>query len=188
MKKFVLTVLAIVAAASPAFAQNGDISAYADAAGTSCNVLDNTAPFAFIDVFLLHKHTGGGTAAQFTVTLTGGHTLSYISVTEAPGMLRIGEANVDMSLAYGGCLVGDFLIATVRYLGNGTSAACARVTLTPAPTTPIPGEIAAVDCVQPSGNLYVPGNGQAIINPDGTCQCNVPVSTKTWGGIKALYR
>lgn len=186
MKKFVLTVLALVVIAGPAFAQSGDISGYADAAGTNCNIGD-TLPFAFIDVFFLHKHTSGGTAAQFTVTLTGGSSLVYISSTEAPGMLRLGDANVDMSIAYGGCVVGDFLIATVRYLGNGTSAACSRVTLTPAPTTPIVGEIAMVDCENPA-NLAVPGKGEAIINPDGTCSCNVSVSEKTWGGIKALYR
>lgn len=186
MKKFVLTVFALVVIAGPAFAQGGDISGYADAAGTNCNIGD-TLPFAFVDVFFLHKHTGGATAAQFTVTLTGGSTFIYISSTEAPGMLRIGDANNDMALAYGACLTGDFLIATVRYLGNGTSAACSRVTLTPAPASPIPGEIATVDCASPS-NLVVTGHGQAIINPNGTCSCNVAVFEKTWGGIKALYR
>lgn len=187
MKKFVLTVLALVVVASPAFAQFGDISGYADAAGTSCNIVDNQ-PFAFIDVFFLHKNTSGATASQFTVTLTGGSTFTYINSTEAPGMLRIGEANNDMSLAYGGCLTGDFLIVTVRYLGNGGSAACSRVTLTPAPSTPIPGEVAMVDCSVPSGELRIPATGQAIINPNVTCQCNVAVQETTWGGIKALYR
>ena len=187
MKKFVLTVLVIAVAASSAFAQSGDISGYSDGAGTSCNIVDNQ-PFAFIDVFFLHKHTSGGTAAQFTVTLTGGTNFTYINSTEAPGMLRIGEANVDMALAYGACMVGDFLIVTVRYLGNGGSPACSRVTITAAPSSPIPGEVAMVDCTLPNGNLAVTGHGQAIINPDVTCQCNVAVVEKTCGGIKALYR
>lgn len=187
MKKFVLTVFALMVVAGPAFAQSGDISGYADAAGTNCNIGD-TLPFAFIDVFFLHKHTSGATAAQFAVTLTGGSTFVYINSTEAPGMLRIGEGNVDMALAYGACLSGDFLIVTVRYLANGQSPACSRVTVTPAPGSPIPGEVAIVDCESPTSNLLVPATGQAIINPDGTCACNVAVSEKTWGGIKALYR
>ena len=29
--------------------------------------------------------------------------------------------------------------------------------------------------------------GQARVNADGTCDCQVPVQTKTWGGVKALY-
>jgi hypothetical protein len=188
MKKFVLTVLAIAVAASPAFAQIGDISAYADIAGLSCSIADNQG-FAFIDVFVLHKHaTSGGTASQWTMTLTGGATLQYVSTTEAPGMLRLGDANVDCSIAYGGCVLGDFLIATVRWIGFGTSPPCSRVTFTPAPTTPIPGQVAAVDCAVPSGNLVVPATGQAIINENGGCLCNVPVTESTWGGIKALYR
>jgi len=65
MKKFVLTILAIAVAASPALAQVGDISAYADGAGTSCNIVD-TAP-GIITVNILHKHTVGGTASQWAV-------------------------------------------------------------------------------------------------------------------------
>jgi hypothetical protein len=186
MKKFVLTVMAVVAIASPAFAQSGDISSYSDAAGTSCNITD--ASVSVLSVYLLHKHTSGATASQFTVTPAGGAVLTYLSVAEAPGMLRIGNANDDMSLAYGGCITGDFLIATVTYLGSGTSAPCSRITLTPAPSSAIPGELAMVDCASPSGNLAVPGNGVAIINPNVTCQCDVPVQAKTWGSIKALYR
>lgn len=188
MKKFVLTVLAIAVMAAPAAAQVGDISTYADAAGTSCNVADATGPFVFKDVFLLHKHTGGATAAQFKVNLTGGSTMVFSSQTIPDGMLNLGNANDDISIAYGGCVQGDFLILTVTYLAFGTSPACSRIVLEPAATSAIPGEIAAVDCATPSGNLFVPGNGQAIINPDGTCQCDVAAHTTTWGGIKALYR
>jgi len=188
MKKFVLTVLAIVVMAAPAAAQVGDISTYADAAGTSCNVADATAPFAFIDVFLLHKSTGGATASQFKVSLTGGSTMTFSSQTVAPGMLNLGNADTDISVAYGGCLQGDFLILTIRYLGFGTSPPCSQIVIDPAPGSPIPGELAMVDCAVPSGNLVVPGSGRANINPNGTCQCDVAVTTKTWGGIKALYR
>ena len=188
MKKFVLTVLAIAVMAAPAAAQVGDISTYADAAGTSCSVADVTGPFVFKDVFLLHKHTGGATAAQFKVSLTGASTMVFSSQTIPAGMLNLGNANDDISIAYGGCVQGDFLILTITYIAFGTSPACGRIVLEPAATSPIPGEIAMVDCATPSGNLAVVGNGQAIINPDVTCQCDVAVHATTWGSIKALYR
>lgn len=188
MKKFVLTVLAIAAVAAPAAAQVGDISTYADGAATSCNIVDTTPGFSFKDVFLFHKHTGGGQASQFKVSLTGGSTMVFSSQTIPAGMLNLGNANDDISIAYGGCLQGDFLILTITYVAFGTSPACSRIVLEPAATSPIPGEVAMVDCTQPSGQLFVPATGQAIINPDVTCQCDVPVRTTTWGGIKALYK
>jgi hypothetical protein len=186
MKKFVLTVLAVAALAAPAAAQTGDISVYADAAGTSCSVSDNTAPFAFIDTYIFHKHlVGGATASQWRVDLTGGTTMTYSGQTEAPGMLLIGQANDDLSVAYGGCLAGDILLVTVRYIGVGTSPPCSGVEVNPAPSSPIPGEVAIADC---AFQFAVVGQGQAIINEDVSCPCNVAVAQTTWGAIKALYK
>jgi hypothetical protein len=184
MKKFVLTVLAIAVAASPALAQVGDISAYADGAGTSCNIVD-AAP-GLISVYVLHKHTIGGTASQWAINLNGGATMTFTGLTAAPGMLMLGTPPTDVSIAYGGCVTGDFLIATATYFGTGTSPACSFINFSPAPTSPLPGQVASVACDLETLNV-VP-TGQANINPNGTCQCDVAVSETTWGGIKALYR
>ena len=188
MKKFVLTVLAVAAMVAPAAAQYGDISTYSDAAGTSCNIADTTPGFSLKDVFIMHKHTTGATASQFKVNLTGSSTFIFSSQTIPAGMLNLGNANDDISIAYGGCLQSDFLILTITYIAFGTSPACSHIVIEPAATSPIPGELAMVDCTVPSGELHVPANGVATINPDGTCQCDVAVESKTWGGIKALYR
>jgi hypothetical protein len=186
MKKFVLTVLAVAALAAPAAAQVGDISVYADAAGLSCSVMDNTAPFAFIDVYVIHKHlSGGATASQFRVDLTGGSTMSYSGQTEGSGMLLIGNANDDLSVAYGGCLSGDLLLVTVRYVGVGTSPQCSGIEVNPAPTAPIPNEVVLADCA--FAYATVP-TGAAIINENPGCICNVAVAETTWGAIKALYK
>ena len=184
MKKFVLTILAIAVAASPALAQVGDISAYADGAGTSCNIVD-TAP-GIITVNILHKHTVGGTASQWAVVLGGGATLTFTGLQAAPGMLMLGAPPTDVSISYGGCVVGDFLIATVGYFGAGTSPACSFISFAAAPTSPIPGEVAMVEC--DFETLSVVPTGQANINPNASCQCDVAVNETTWGGIKALYR
>jgi hypothetical protein len=185
MKKFVLTVLAIAVAASPAFAQIGDISAYADGAGTSCNIVD-AAP-GIVTINVLHKHTVGATASQWAINLNGGSTMTFTGVTAAPGMLAIAPSGAtDISIAYGGCVTGDFLIATVTYFGLGTSPPCSYINFSAAPTSPIPGQIASVECDLTT--VTVTPTGQANINPDGTCQCDVAVNEATWGGIKALYR
>jgi hypothetical protein len=184
MKKFVLTVLAIAVAASPAFAQVGDISAYADGAGTSCNIVD-AAP-GLITVNVLHKHTVGATASQWAINLNAGATLTFTGVQAAPGMLVLGNSAADISVAYGGCVSGDFLIATVSYFGAGTSPACSFINFGPAPTSPIPGQVASVAC--DLSTVIVTPTGQANINPNGTCQCDVAVNETTWGGVKALYR
>jgi hypothetical protein len=186
MKKFVLTVLAVAALAAPAAGQSGDISVYADAAGLSCSVADNTAPFAFIDTYVIHKHlSGGATASQFRVDLTAGATMTYSGQTEGSGMLLIGNANDDLSVAYGGCLSGDVLLVTVRYIGVGTTPPCERIQINPAPTSPIPNEVALADC---AFEYAVVAQGEAIINEDPSCICNVAVAQTTWGAIKALYK
>lgn len=184
MKKFVLTILAIAVAASPALAQVGDISAYADGAGTSCNIVD-TAP-GIITVNVIHKHTVGGTASQWAINLGGGATLTFTGLTAAPGMLMLGTPPTDVSIAYGGCVTGDFLIATASYFGAGTSPPCSFINFGASPLSPIPGEVAMVDC--DFTTLNVVPTGQANINPNVNCQCDVAVNETTWGGIKALYR
>jgi hypothetical protein len=133
---------------------------------------------------LIHKHTGGATASQFAVTSSGGMTMTSFGFTEQPEVLKIGTV-ADLSLAYTGCRVGDFYLGSILYFGAGTSTPCARMTLSPAPTSPIPGEVAMVDCVNA---FLVPATGQAIVNPNGTCQCDVGVNETTWGSIKALYQ
>ncbi len=185
MKKFVLTVLAVAVAASPAFAQVGDISIYSDGAGTSCNVTD-AAP-GVVNLFVIHKHTIGATASQWALLLNGGSTLSHLSTAPAPGMLMLGTPPTDVSIAYGGCVVGDFLIANVTYFGSGTSPACSFISFGPAPTSPVdPDQIVLIEC--DFETVSVVPTGRANINPDGTCQCDVATETRTWGGVKALYR
>ncbi len=185
MKKFVLTVLALVAIAVPAAAQIGDVSAYMDQAGTSCNLSD--AGIGQFNVFIVHKHAGSGaSASQWGIELTGGATVFPTGFTAAPGMLSLGTFPSDVSVAYGApCVLGDFWIGTAGYFGQGTSPACSGVRFVPATTSQLPGQIVAIDCANVA--VVLP-TGQGIINPNGTCQCDVPVTETTWGSIKALYQ
>lgn len=186
MKKFVLTILAIMVAASPAFAQFGDISAYSDEAGTSCSIADAGAGIR--DVFLLLKHTSGATALKFVLQQGTGGTLSYVSDAVVAGFLSIGNSQSGIEVAFPTCQVGDVYFMKVTYFGAGTSAPCSYINVLEAADSPNPGEVIIVDCTTPFGNVQNVARGQAIINPDGTCQCDVPVNERTWGSIKALYR
>jgi hypothetical protein len=183
MKKFVLTILALVALAVPAAAQTGDISAYSDQAGTSCNIGDPGG--GVVNVHLIHKHTSGATASQFAMTSVGNMTMGVLNFTPQADVLMLGSP-ADLSLAYTGCRVGDFYLGSLLYLSNGTSSPCSRITFGPAPTQIVlPGEVVMIDC---ANNFVVVPFGQGIVEADGTCQCNVGVSQTTWGGIKAMYR
>jgi hypothetical protein len=67
----------------------------------------------------------------------------------------------------------------------------ASLAIVPAPGSPIPGQVALVDCAVPSGNLKPATSGSmyfatGCIDP---AACNpTATASKTWGGVKALYR
>lgn len=187
MKKFVLTILALTIAVGPAFAQGGDISAYNDQTGTSCNILDQGA--ALHDVFILLKHTLGANALKFKVATTG-VAMSYVSETVVLG-LSIGNTTAGIEVAFPQCQVGDVYFMKITYFGTGTSPQCSYISVVPHPTSEIPGEVIMVDCAQPFGTIWPIAGGQAIVNPGPppvNCDCNVAAGETTWGGIKALYR
>ena len=187
MKKFVLTVIALTFAASPALAQFGDISGYADQAGTSCNILDAAG---IRDVFVVIKHnTGGVTAVRFAISQTS--TMTYISESAAPGTLVIGNTAAGVDVAFTACQQFDAYVMKLTYFAAGTSAPCSYFNVLPHPGSEVPGETIIVDCTQPFGEIRAIPRGQAIINPGPPpvqCDCSVPAPETTWGSIKALYR
>jgi hypothetical protein len=188
MKKFVLTIIALTLAASPALAQWGDISAYNDQAGTNCNVSDVGA--AIHDVFIVLKHnTSGVTAARFKVeNLT---TMAQIGEQAAPGTLTIGTAAAGIDVAFTTCQAFDAYLMKVTYFGSGSSAPCSYINVLAHPGSQVPGETVIVDCTLPFGVVRAVPRGQAIVNPGpppAQCDCNVASSESTWGAIKALYR
>lgn len=186
MKKVLLMTLALMVCAMPALADH--IGTYADVAGTSC-VMTQFAPFPTPNnMYIVHKFNPGSTASQFKVNDTTG----FIASSQVTPYLSIGTWNVDLSLAYGGCVVGDHLLMTLSFFVVTPPATCGgTLDIVPAPTSPVPGAVALVDCATPSGNLKTATGGRMFfvagcIDPSA---CN-PTGTlnTTWGGIKALYR
>jgi hypothetical protein len=189
MKKLLTITVALTLCAGAAFADH--IGIYADAGGTSCALTNLVVPPGNNALYVIHKFNGGSTASQFKV-----NDLSTLFATsQVTPYLSIGTWNTDLSLAYGGCVIGDHVLVTLNFLWFGTALTCQNtLEIVPAPTSPIPGAVALVDCAQPSGNLesatggraYVGAGSDNCVDPTG-CDPS-PVAETTWGGIKALYR
>lgn len=186
MKKVLLMALALTVCAMPALADH--IGVYQDTGGTNC-VMTQFLPFPTPNsMYIVHKFNPGSTASQWKVNDTSG----FIAASQTTPYLALGTWNIDQSLAYGGCVVGDHVLMTLNFFVVAPPGSCAPgLEIVPAPTSPLPGEVALVDCASPSGNLKPATGGRmyffnGCVDPSA---CNpTGVSNKTWGGIKALYR
>lgn len=187
MKKVLMLALALTMCAGAASADH--IGIYGDQAGGNCWLTGLVAPPGSNSFYVVHKLNVGSTASQFRVNDTSG--LFATTQTFPAGYLTIGTWNTDLSIAYGGCVIGDHVVATLSFLWFGAPANCGQtLAIVPAPTSPIPGEVALVDCAVPSGNLETATAGTGYLLPGcvtGSCDPNA-ATTSTWGQIKSLYR
>ena len=87
-------------------------------------------------------------------------------------------------MGYGSCLASPIVLVPINYFVHGTSAPCSFIDVVAPLTT---GQIEVVDC---NNNLLVATGARTFVNPDATCDCNlpVPVEETTWGRVKALYQ
>lgn len=184
MKRLLLLATVLVCLSSLAFAQAnpGSVGIFSDQLGTDCNITDGSV--GLFSVYIVHVVTNGSTASQWLMEADPGFTAQYVGET-SPFQTAIGDTQNGISVAYGSCLAGPFLVATVNYFGQGTSTACALLSIVADPVAPS-GQVEIVDCS--FVKHLAPKGGQARVNPDGTCQCNVATQTSSWGGIKALYK
>ena len=188
MRKLLLRCVIILAVPCLVFAQGGNITLSSDTEGTDCNIFD-VQP-GVIRVHVLHT---------LATTMVSGSAFSVPIPGCAVGMTWVGDVGVfpvtvgfsptGIAISYGGsCLETPFHILTIVYFGQGTSSSCCLLNVGP----PNPGHCdleqpCAVDCVSPDDRI-IPANGSsAIINPDASCQCNVPVEETTWGQVKNLF-
>ena len=180
MKRLALTLvfLLTVAFAANAFATAvGDISAYADDQGNSCNI---ATPAGLVTVYVVHKFSDGGSATgcRFKVTYPAG--LTYLAFNQ--NYTPIGNITTDLSLGYGVCISTTSSLGSILFSSGGAVAACSHISVVAADNFPNP---IATDC---SFGEYTVKTGTGIANADGTCQCNVATEPTSWGKVKALYR
>jgi len=181
MKKFVLTAMLLAIAATPALAQVEGLGLFADQAGLNCEVTDAVAGIK--RVYVVHLNSIGATGSEFLVD-TSASTMALIVASVPAGFLSIGSSDTGVSIAYQECKIGTFLVMTLTFDNFGDSAPCSRLRMLEDPTATPPARIWA-DCSSQPHDF--PG-GQAIVNADVTCPCDVATEATTWGTIKALYR
>lgn len=183
MKKALLLALAVICVSSVAYGQSGSIDIFGDAGATSCNV--TASPDGIFNVYIYHTNAIGGVTAS--AWLMDRPMATFNNVGEvSPFPLKLGGSDVGISFSYEGCRTGSFLILTITYWGQSATAPCGLMTIVGDPNT-VTGEVEFADCSPFPVRTSVPQAGQARLNPDGTCSCNVPVEETTWGGIKSLY-
>jgi hypothetical protein len=179
--------LFLLVATAPASAQSGgNITVYADPAGSLCSIADQS-PGQF-SVFVLHTNMTGMFTADLRVFEGAGFTASFVS--ENIPFVHIGTFRDGVSIAYGLCSEGSLLLGTITYLGNGTSAPCSIVNTTGNPN--FPGAPTAYPVTQTCyfELLPAPSTTALHVNPTTECQqsCAVATQPSTWGNVKALYR
>ena len=188
MKRLVLCSFIIICMSSLAFGQNmGSIGLFADDLGTNCNISDTTPGTNFMHVYVVHVGTDGSTASQFKVEPTAGVAGTMNKVGHSSPFMPIGDPLTGISIAYQNCRGGTFMILDITFMAFGTTAACEMFSIIPDPAA-TSGMVEITDCSNPILTLYFTRGGQARVNSDGSCDCNVATKQTSWGGIKALYR
>ena len=181
MKRFAIMVLVIVALAAPALAGVGTLSVNGDDQGTTCNISNPGS--GQVLTYVLHTMNPGdeATLSRFMIVPPVGWSLLFFS--PQAGFISTGSADLDISVAYGVCQQGTTLVGTGFWNATGAAPACSYVEIKTASGQLF---VLATDCN--FQEIEMPTPGKAIVNPDQTCQCNIPTQPTTWGQVKALYR
>ncbi len=191
MKKILLMTLALTVCAGATMADHFGLCT--DEAGTDCTLSTLVGPPANNTFYVIHHfNANGATAAQFKINDLSG----LFAASQQTTFLAIGTWNTDLSLAYGSCLLGDIIAIQLNFFwfGNPISGCNNTLEVAAAPTSPLPGEIATVECdfetvtSATGGSGWVSTDGSAENCPVSCCNSVNPTQENTWGGIKALYR
>lgn len=157
-------VIALLILAYQSTAQAGQLGLFSNKLGTNCN-LEDSVP-RIVKVYVIHEDSLGSTGSQFSILASPGFTGEWISDTfRYP--VAIGTTQSGVSVGYGDCFEGGFLIATVRYFVYGTTASCAYLEVVPHPVLD-PDSIIATDCDMNTASVL---GGRLYINPHDSCLC-----------------
>jgi len=179
MKKALLLMVVLMLGATLAFAQNGSIGIFADAAGTNCNL--PSAP-GMMYVYFLHVNAVGATASQWASPAPS--CLTAVRLADIPVFaINLGNTAAGITVGYPICKTGTFLIMSTIYNMVVAPTPCCYWPVIADPNLPS-GKIEIPDCLF---NLTYGTGGKGIINYGPNCNCNVPTEDTTWGQMKALY-
>ena len=180
VNKLFLLAFVLCFSAKPGSAQlyNGSIGIFADPAGSSCNLPGTPGVQTY---YFLHLTTLGTTASVWAAPKPA--CLTGVRLADLPVFsINFGNTETGITIGYGLCKTGTFLIMAVQY--NVTSATdCCYWSVVADPTIPS-GLIEVGGCLF---TLEYATGGRGIINGTPTCTCNVAAGDATWGHVKALY-
>lgn len=157
------------------------ISLYRDEASGICAA--PTQAFVPLTVYVIHSSLGGSTGSAWRVD----NTSTMIAVSSDCGTLSFtGDPFTGISLAYGSCMTGSFLICQLTYLNTTADAipGCNQLNVMPYPAQLT---VMTIDCDQ---DAHAAGGGFFSFDPltDWCWDCAGATETSTWGAVKALYR
>jgi hypothetical protein len=153
---------------------------------TSCTLVDNQE--GPLKVYVINEIAADGlVSSSFRVASSAGFSADYMGETiHLP--FHIGDLRTGIDITYAYCATATVLLATMEYMGHGTSSPCAYLEVLPHPDS-FSGSIEVMDCAFDTlrgGTL-----GPLLVNPlSSQCApwCVVSVQSSTWGAVKALYR
>ena len=167
----------------------------------SCSIVD-TPGLHVIQV--VHRFSAGAVAVRFRIAADPGMNMTYVSETHP--FLSLGNVQDGLAVCFNECTAGTTVLATVTYMGYGTTVApCSLIRVVPpAIVSPTP------DMMNCDGAPEAATGTHLEVRPVGSSGCNycnthmestsypgqpqfftcsgVPVEPRTWGMIKSLYR
>lgn len=183
MNRVLLLIVGLLFISNPAAAQNpGSVGIFGDTGGMDSYIEDQTP--GLVNVYVVHVHTPGATAAQFKVTWSADMLMTYLSETVTTPYIGIGTSTSGIAIAYGACYASPNMILTISFFAQGSSGECAEFRVVEDPGASPPG-IYVTDCSDPPVLLDATG-GLAYVNPGPAC--TNALENSTWGAIKSLYR
>jgi hypothetical protein len=186
MKRFLLVFAGFLLCALPAAADapGGTIAIFADPLGENCYP-EYIAPGLF-QIYVVHINHGGVVGSAYKVVADEDFDGVYLGEHPIdPSDVVVGYAFAGISMGYGACLPPPISLVAMSFYMPGSPKKCCYFSVVEHPYE----GLAAVNC----SFVKVPAEGgTSYVNPDGTCQCNIPgvttpVQPSTWGLVKSLY-
>jgi hypothetical protein len=188
-----LLMVCVIASVSPVAGQY--LGALELAGDDICHMPDQSVGVRTVHVY--HRLNPGSIASRFRLVVDPAVTMTYMSETvQTPSFA--GNTRDGITLCYGSCRLGDVLLVSIEYMALGTSAPCGQIRIVPHPDAET---VEAIRCDDGPVATYV--QDLYVVGPGGLCGCPsghafagtpqaftcgpLPVRSKTWGAIKALY-
>jgi hypothetical protein len=173
MKRPLLLTIGMLFLASAALADH--IGIYADDTGTSCNL--TTSPPLNQASAVIHKFSAGAHGSRFKIDMSAATGIaSFIGFVVPNPFTPIGDARTDMTVQYGSCMSGSFLVGHLQLLWGATPAGTISVVKPDGFTSVLHFDCADVEHPATGGYATIGGVGS-------TCGEPTAAEASPWGSV-----